>query len=365
MAAKRPAGLIRIGELAKATHTNVSTIKYYVSQGLVDIAHKTSANMAYYNRSSIERILLIKKLQKERFYPLSLIKQLLDTYGSEEGMGDELELMDAIYKLPSALASRSWTSVSKAPGETGLTEMQVQKFIESGIISPIETSQWPVLSGADITILDLTKRRLEAGMSFEQSLATFDVYARNLRTAAEADIQAMVSISLLPGHHTSEELVRMIRVSDATLDEFVRIKRDQFNRLVGASLLDTLRQFLDRLHSYVDEFLPELPVDGEVSAVGPVGLVLRLFRLRHDTSVAALLPVLHETNECFRTMKVSEVMDPDVRCLLATLRLGYVTFAPEILGCKGEFHQAYEEAKSYCSNVSRIGEYLQGQGVLL
>ena len=65
--------LLKIGDLAKATNTNVSTIKFYVKEGLIQPACKTGPNMAYYSADCIARVQLIKSLQKEHYYPLSVI----------------------------------------------------------------------------------------------------------------------------------------------------------------------------------------------------------------------------------------------------------------------------------------------------
>ena len=62
-------GLLKIGELARSSGVSLSTVKYYVKEGLVEIAKKTSRNMAYYHPDSVRRVLLIRSLQKERFYP--------------------------------------------------------------------------------------------------------------------------------------------------------------------------------------------------------------------------------------------------------------------------------------------------------
>ncbi len=50
------ASLMKIGELAKATGTNVSTINFYIKEGLIQAASKTSPNMAYYHTDCIARV---------------------------------------------------------------------------------------------------------------------------------------------------------------------------------------------------------------------------------------------------------------------------------------------------------------------
>src|SRR3712207_5420184 len=71
-------GLLRMKELAEASGVPAPTIKHYLREGLLPEPVKTSRNMAYYPPEFVERILLIKQLQEERFMPLRAIKQVLD-----------------------------------------------------------------------------------------------------------------------------------------------------------------------------------------------------------------------------------------------------------------------------------------------
>ena len=88
--------LLRIGELAKEAGVSLTTVKFYAKEGLIRPARKTGRNMAYYDRSCISAIALIRKLQRERYYPLSVIKRLMEAAPVERV---ELELLDAIHKV--------------------------------------------------------------------------------------------------------------------------------------------------------------------------------------------------------------------------------------------------------------------------
>ena len=57
----------------------IPTVKHYVREGLLPRPMKTSRNMAYYSQDDIERIRLVKVLQKEKYLPLDVIKRLIDT----------------------------------------------------------------------------------------------------------------------------------------------------------------------------------------------------------------------------------------------------------------------------------------------
>lgn len=75
-------GLMKIGELAKAANVNVSTLKFYVKEELIRPALKTGRNMSWYSPDCVATIRAIRMLQRERFYPLSVIKHLLSSSGA-------------------------------------------------------------------------------------------------------------------------------------------------------------------------------------------------------------------------------------------------------------------------------------------
>mgnify|MGYP002282979000 CR=1 FL=1 len=87
--------LLRIGELAKEAGVSLTTVKFYAKEGLIRPARKTGRNMAYYDRACVSTIATIRRLQRERYYPLSVIKRLMESAPVEQV---ELELLDAIHK---------------------------------------------------------------------------------------------------------------------------------------------------------------------------------------------------------------------------------------------------------------------------
>ena len=88
-------GLLKISQLAQRAEVSIPTVKHYVREGLLPRPMKTSRNMAYYREEDIARIKLVKKMQKERFLPLDVIKQLLDT---GEAVDEQSALGKAVLK---------------------------------------------------------------------------------------------------------------------------------------------------------------------------------------------------------------------------------------------------------------------------
>lgn len=69
---------LRMADLCARTGLNRQAIHFYVKEGLLPPGKKTSRNMAWYTQAHVDRILLIKRLQHERFLPLEAIRALLD-----------------------------------------------------------------------------------------------------------------------------------------------------------------------------------------------------------------------------------------------------------------------------------------------
>ena len=74
-----PDKLVKISELARMAGVTPPTIKYYMAQGLLpEPAMRTSRNMAYYEPLLAERVRVIKSLQRTHFFPLKVIRELLE-----------------------------------------------------------------------------------------------------------------------------------------------------------------------------------------------------------------------------------------------------------------------------------------------
>ncbi|OGW14732.1 MAG: hypothetical protein A3G93_09480 [Nitrospinae bacterium RIFCSPLOWO2_12_FULL_45_22] len=119
--------LLKISELSSLVGVPKEAIRYYIKEGLLPRPQKTSKNMAYYDESFIERIKAIKELQKKRFLPLRIIKNIIGEDSGESSLNEIktlLELDGKIFKpidhllnfIPlSANALKASSSVRSSP----------------------------------------------------------------------------------------------------------------------------------------------------------------------------------------------------------------------------------------------------------
>lgn len=86
---------MKIGELAKATGTQVETIRYYEREGLLPQSHRTQSNYRIYHEGHRERLLFIRRCRTLDM-TLNEIRSLLFFNDARENNCDEVNaLLDA------------------------------------------------------------------------------------------------------------------------------------------------------------------------------------------------------------------------------------------------------------------------------
>lgn len=89
---------LKISELEKITGVPQSTIRYYVKEGLLPKPEKVNKSMSYYDESCIERIGLVRRLQEKKYYPLSVIKNVIKRIDEGTNLNGLISLEDAIFR---------------------------------------------------------------------------------------------------------------------------------------------------------------------------------------------------------------------------------------------------------------------------
>ena len=88
---------LKIGEIAKKSGVPPSTIRYYVRQGLLPEPDKVNKSMAYYDERCIEKILAIRHLQERKYFPLSVIKNILRRMDQGLSLDEAEAIEDAVF----------------------------------------------------------------------------------------------------------------------------------------------------------------------------------------------------------------------------------------------------------------------------
>ncbi|MEA5060230.1 MAG: MerR family transcriptional regulator, partial [Candidatus Pelethousia sp.] len=216
----------------------------YAREGLIQPACKTGANMAYYDPACIGTIKLIKELQRKRYYPLSVIKRLLETSTVKT---IEMDLLDAIHKVDYSTMGDEQLSLREASRAARLSPAQIAALTETDIVTPVLSGRKKTFSAADLSVMQLVRRRMDAGIPFAQSIQSFCIYQRALREAAQADVDSFITGAVMTPDFTSEKGAHMIHISDDTLNTFINIKRMEFNREYGSRRIEDMTQWEEAL----------------------------------------------------------------------------------------------------------------------
>jgi DNA-binding transcriptional MerR regulator len=88
---------LKISELEKITGVPQSTIRYYVKEGLLPKPEKVNKSMSYYDESCIDRIALVIELKEKKYYPLSVIRNIIKSIDKGASLNGLISLRDAIF----------------------------------------------------------------------------------------------------------------------------------------------------------------------------------------------------------------------------------------------------------------------------
>lgn len=178
--------LVKMSELSRLTGVPPATIKHYVHAGLVPVARKTSRNMAYYDPSVAPRILRIKELQRTRFLPLKVIKQVLD----EADASPEEATAAAIARVLER--TDDGTRRTRAQLEDGgLPGAELDFLIELGVVRPAGgRGRQAFFAGDDLEILRVLGAARRAGITREMlPVDILGEYAAALRQLVRAELR--------------------------------------------------------------------------------------------------------------------------------------------------------------------------------
>lgn len=154
---------LRIGELAERAGVSVTTIKYYIREGLLSPpTMKTGRTMGYYDRAYLERLMLIRSLREEHYLPVRVIKQILADRGDRPLSADEAALLARIG--PSVVQRLDAGGPVLTRGQIleryGLSEEELDLMIEMGLIGDFNAS--------DVQLLDALRLAETAGITRER-----------------------------------------------------------------------------------------------------------------------------------------------------------------------------------------------------
>lgn len=228
----KPRGL-KISQLAHLAEVSVPTIKHYLREGLIPRPVKTGRTMSYYDPECVERVRKIKRLQTERFLPLSAIKKIIKSGKSIE---DELALGEAMMCISEVSAPEKGLRQDRIEKQTGYSAHELDKMVRMGLIRPRKTGRGKAYDPVDCQILSLIRQREEAGFPLDYSLEMMAMYRKHIQTIVREDAKLFVR-RLLPDA-SAREVAQYIREGDRALGAFMPLIREKLARANAEKIIE-------------------------------------------------------------------------------------------------------------------------------
>jgi DNA-binding transcriptional MerR regulator len=209
--------LMKISELADAAGVPVATVRHYLREGLLPEPVKTSRNMAYYPPEFADRIRLIKQLQEERFLPLRVIRELLESGDGDPGrLRSALELEDRI--LERALAGeRERVPAAEVRERYDVPEDVLDRLAELGVLGSGRGGYSP----SDVRIVEAISRFRAGGYDERIGFTVYDTlrYKRALEDLVREEVEVLMQ--RLPREMDPDRAVELIEAGAQPLQDLI------------------------------------------------------------------------------------------------------------------------------------------------
>ena len=205
--------LLKISELARRAGVNRGTIQHYLREGLLPKPVKTHRNMAFYDAGSVDRIRLIKKLQKQRFLPLSVIRKMVSGRSGGAQLKAVVEAQHAALDSLAVGEQSTTVSVEAASRVFDLPAPVLRQLEKLGFVAAHEKGGVRTFSGADAEVLAAVGQLRSLGITERAGFHPKDMlmYKKTLEELLNLEVETFVRVVV--GNKPPEEAARLARAS--------------------------------------------------------------------------------------------------------------------------------------------------------
>jgi DNA-binding transcriptional MerR regulator len=232
---------MKMRELERRSGVGRETIRYYLGLGLLPEPERPKPNVAHYGEEHVRRLRVIKRLQQERYLPLTFIKTLL-----ERPSGGELTpFPDLESELARGLGLASQEAVipmDQAPAACGLSAEELAVLARDGVVRPDGEQR---LSAYDIAIAQTWAKAKAAGFTQANGFFPDDLklYVDTIEAMARTEVERFYGS--LSGGASAETVARMGQAGIEIIGEMIlrlRTRRllevvAELNRAAGSETL--------------------------------------------------------------------------------------------------------------------------------
>lgn len=213
---------MRMRELEKRTGVGRETIRYYIREGLLPEPTRASRNSASYSDDHVARLKAIKRLQDERFLPLSVIKTLLDA-----GDADRWLAPAAFPQLDSMLRARLDADTARMPLETVLAGLDHTREDIANLVGAhlIEIDADDTVTARDAAILRVLAELRATGFTEARGFRNgmIEIYADFIEWVTAQEMRYFFDHTA--GHVGEGEALDMAERGIASINELLSLMR--------------------------------------------------------------------------------------------------------------------------------------------
>ena len=220
---------MKMRELERRSGVGRETIRYYIGLGLLPEPARPKANVADYGEEHVQRLATIRRLQAERYMPLSFIKTLLErpSHGEVEAIPGFAGLLAARLGIA---ANGPTVSLADAAQSAMLPLEDLEALVEEGVIFAVRDAEGRAVAVAplDVAVARAWGRVRAAGFSPEAGFFAQDaeVYAQAVGQMAEREIDRF--FTRVPGGRSTEEAAALAQAGIELINELITIMRTNY-----------------------------------------------------------------------------------------------------------------------------------------
>lgn len=238
--------LLKISELSSRVGVPKEAIRYYIKEGLLPKPQKTSKNMAYYDESFIERVRAIKELQKKRFLPLRIIKNIVGENSSESSVNEIktlLELDGKIFKPIAYFLDFIPLTDEELREKTGLPMEEFAELENMKIIEPLLENGQKRFDEYDVRIVEAFAKIRNSGVDKELfPTHDFKIYKDFVEALAQEEVKLLAR--RITGKMTHQEALGLINNVFDGVNNFVNLLRKKLIKKTVADYVHKLKKGL-------------------------------------------------------------------------------------------------------------------------
>jgi DNA-binding transcriptional MerR regulator len=218
----------KMKDLCERTGLPRQVIHFYIQQGLVPEGHKTGRNMAYYGDEHVERVLLVRKLQHERFLPLKAIRALLEERDEAFSPAQRKQLVDVRAHLGPSLRPReerpATIDATAELARLGLLSDDLEGMVDVGILATVTGDDGRALIARDDAwLLEMWADVRRAGFTRELGFSSRDlaIYEQAIAQMFQGETQLLAPrLNAIPPADAAQMLERVLPLIHAFLARY-------------------------------------------------------------------------------------------------------------------------------------------------